>query len=203
MGGTPGSGGSADAGDATAPVADAAFDGSVRTVSYVASVADCLEAVTSPQRGACLNFSLANDGPNELWVDVRRGPRRAFTTYLTFDVDATIANHTVESVELLMTVTTHPNAAGTGADVWQVVPFDNDSLYTQTPAVVGTSALAQTPGPAVGGQTVPYALPVSAATPNTPIYLSLTLPIGGDGTGYWGLGNPSTQPPPTLVVRYR
>jgi hypothetical protein len=205
-GGAPGSGGNADAGDAsrdaTAPDAVTLLDGSTRTVAYVADVADCIEAVTQPQQGSCLSYSTLNDGPNELWVDVRRTGHRAFTTYLSFPIDGTIANHTVESVELRVTVTMYTNAPGTGADVWEVVPFDAQSLYFQTPATKGP-VVAGTPGPALLRQTVTYSLPVSVAKPNIPLYLSLTLPPGGDGTGYWGKNGPATQAPPTLVVNYR
>jgi hypothetical protein len=207
-GAAPGSGGHADAGDGAsdAAMSDAItrLDGSTLTATYVASVADCVEAVIQPQPGSCLSYSTLNDGPNELWVDVRRGGRRAFTAYLVFPIDATIANHTVEAVELRVTVTTYLNAPGTGADVWEVVPFTAQSLYVQTPAVIGTSALAQTPGPASSGRTVSYSLPVSVVKPDTPLHVSLTLPPSGDGTGYWGTnGNPTTQPPPTLVINYR
>lgn len=199
-----GSGGNADAGDASTD-ADviAPLDGSTRTISYVASIADCLEAITQPQRGSCLSYSASMDGPNELWVDIRRTGHRAFTTYLAFEVDGTIANHTVESVELRVTVTNHPNAPGTGADVWQVVPFDALSLYVQAPATVGP-VLAATPGPATGGRTVTYALPTAVVQASKGLFLSLTLPMGGDGTGYWGTSSStSAETPPTLVVKYR
>jgi hypothetical protein len=203
-GGALGSGGNAGAGDAGTPDVDVPLDGSVRTVSYVATVADCLEAVIQPQRGSCLSYSTSLDGPNELWVDIRRTGRRAFTAYLAFDIDATTANRTVVSVELRMTVTTYANAAGTGADVWEVAPFTDTSLYLQTPAVVDTTPLAATPGVAAQGQTVTYSLPNSVATPGSSLYLSLTLPMGGDGTGYWGTnGDPKIQAPPTVVITYR
>ena len=101
------------------------------------------------------------------------------------------------------TVTAYLNAPGTGADVWEVGPFNETSLYTQVPAVAGTAPLARTPGPAVGRQTVTYSLPTRLAKPNTAVSLSLTLPNTGDGTGYWGTNGPATQPPPTLVITYR
>jgi hypothetical protein len=171
-------------------------------VTYVASIDDCVEAVVQPQAGACLGFSTATDGPNELWVDTRRTNHRAFTTYLLFPVDGTIANHTVESVELRVTVTTHLNAPGTGADVSQVGPFTAQTLYRQTPTVL--QSLALSPGPALSGQTVIYSLPVSAVTAGDDLALALTMRTGGDGTGYWGTyGDPKTQAPPTLIITYR
>lgn len=201
-GGSLGSGGSADSGDATTPDGEAPLDGAVRTVSYVASVADCIEAVSQPQTGSCLSYSTLNDGPNELWVDIRRAQRRAFTIYLLFPLDSAIAGRVVDSVELQVTVTTYKNAAGSGADVWEVYPFTAPSLYAQTPARVATTPLATTPGAALQGQTVVYALPVTTAKPNTPLYLSLSLPAG-DGTGYWGTnGDPSAETPPKLIVTY-
>jgi len=99
-------------------------------------------------------------------------------------------------------VTTYANAAGSGADVWEVVPFTEQSLYVQAPAPVGGKPLAASPGAVLKGQTVTYTLP-PVVTPNTSVYLALFTP-GGDGTGYWGInGDPSIQPPPKLIVTYR
>jgi hypothetical protein len=205
-GGSSGSGGRNAAGgrDAEAPDGGGGSDSGVQTVSYIANIADCLEAITQPQLGSCLSFSTLNDGPNELWVDIRRSQHRAFTTYLSFRTDATLANRTIDAVELHVTVTEYRNAAGSGADVWPVVPFDAQSLYTQAPAQVGTTPYAKSPGGAAQKQTVVYSLPATAVTANKSVYLGLFAPTNGDGTGYYGInGDPAVQTPPTLVVTYR
>lgn len=205
-GGVQATGGAAvaDAGDASASDAarpDSSADAAPRTVTYVATVADCLEAVTQPTPGSCLSYTASMDGPNELWVDMRRTGHRAFTTYLLFSVDGTIANHTVDDVELVVSVTSYTNAGGSGADVWEVVPFTAQTLYLQTPSQVGGKPLATSPGAVARGQTVTYSLP-PIVTANQSFSLGLFTP-GGDGTGYWGLnGNPTSEPPPVLKITY-
>lgn len=200
-----GSGGlGVDGSDARSSDTGGSIEASPGTVRYVASVADCVEAVTPlPKPGSCLSFTTLNDGPNELWVDVRCCQHRAYTTYLAFPVDDIVANHTIDAVELRITVTSYANASGAGADVWQVGPFTAQTLYLQTPVQVGT-ALATSLGAAPKGQAIVYELPASAIKPNATLYLGLYAPLGStDGTGYWGLnGDPAVQPPPTIVVSY-
>lgn len=201
-----GSGGHAgapvEAGNGGTESGAAGHDAGVVERSYTAVVADCIEQVAAtkmPNPDECSAFASSKDGPNELWVDLRKGSNRQFTGYLRFDVDGEIAGRTLVAARVEVTVTTFPNAAGHAPALWACAPFSRASLFAQEPALLGSSALAPLPGVVSNSETVSYALPPAAVAPSTSAYFAL-VPVVAGGSGFWNLLGPK---PPRLVVMYR
>jgi hypothetical protein len=199
---TAGSGGTVDAGNGGTESGAAGRDAGVVERAYTAVVADCIEQVAAtkmPNPDECSVFASSKDGPNELWVDLRKGSNRPFTGYLQFDVDGELAGHTLVAARVEVTVTTFPSAAGNAPELWACAPFSRASLFVQEPALLGSSALAPLPGAVSNSQTVSYPLPPATVAPSTSAYFAL-VPVVAGGSGFWNLLGPE---PPRLVVTFR
>jgi hypothetical protein len=211
-GGLTGTGGAAGAHDASTSggsnggrPGDAAIvsdDAAPLEVDYVAAVVDCLEEVSGtnpPNPDACLAYAGGKDGPNEVWIDLKKGSHRAFTGYLRFDVDDKLAGRTLLDARVEVTVTTYATAAGNSPALWECAPFTRASLFVQAPALIGAAFIDPSQGIVSPSETVSYRLPSSLVAPSTAVYLAL-VPEVANGSGYWNLMGPK---PPRLVVTYR
>jgi hypothetical protein len=169
-------------------------------VSYVASIADCIN-LTDPDPDTCESTT----GLNLMSVDsldVQTGA--ANHSYVRFDLDDALAGVQVTAVRLLLRTGPDINASSDqSGEVWQVATFDRDDLFTAAPTNEGSAPLAESMGgtdpEAIGSsQDVVWSLPSTVAVPNGPLCLGL-LPASDDGVDYLNTKSPT---PPTLTVEY-
>lgn len=191
--GSPSDGGADAPRDGDAPT-DAPTDAAlVDRVEYVASVADCVDPL-APNPDACG----ALNGAAQLVVDMRDSMTlHPWEGFVRFDLDGQLAGRVVTSLKLRMVATDDDKAPGTNTGrIWQVGAFTRAELFGGVPSRIGTVPLAGSQGALSKLEVVDWTLPVSLATANGHVYLSVDS-TSDDGVNYWNLTGPN---PPRLVV---
>jgi hypothetical protein len=170
------------------------------TASYVASIADCINA-SDPNPDTCESTT----GPNLMSVDSLDAQTGAANhSYVRFDVDDALAGVQVTAIRLLLRTGPNINASSDqSGEVWQVGTFERADLFVAAPTNEGSAPLAESMGgtdpEAIGtSQDVVWSLPSTVAVPNAPLCLGI-LPASDDGVDYLNANSPT---PPTLTVEY-
>lgn len=165
---------------------------SVRLV-YTATIAECIDPAL-PDLTRCASFN----GNDQLVVDGDDGQTNSpWESFLRFDLDTALAGRTVHSVTLVLTSTDDDKADGpdSGA-IWEVEPFDRDSLAIEAPAVVRAVPLADSKGKVEQVEPVAWTLPVAMASTDS-LYLGIITASDNGGVNYWNLAG---EEPPRLEI---
>lgn len=170
---------------------------SSKTLEIVALEADCIDPYSYfPDPQGC-DFAAARDAftidrdadyPHDSWVG-----------FMRFSPGAELAGKTIDAVALRLRVSGEPHSdADDSGVVWEVEPFDRDSLNQGPPNPVGDDPIGASVGAVALSAEVVFELVGLTVQPSTPIYLSM-VPTTEDGVDYT---DERSATPPTLIVTY-
>lgn len=201
VGGAAGGGGSSGggAGGATGGSAGSSVDAGPQTVTYAASIAECI-SLTTPDPDACETATgtglMGVDGQNSALPGNPAPPTAAF---VSFALDGAIAGKQVLSVTLEITVASTTNAhSSVSGEVWEVASFTAASLATSAPAQQGSAPIAPDQGAVTQNQVVAWTLPTGVVSANQTVYLGV-YSSASDGIDYVATGTDG----PVLTVQYQ
>jgi hypothetical protein len=200
-GGVGGAGGASGggAGGATGGSAGSSVDAGPQTVTYAASIAECI-SLTTPDPDACETAT----GVGLMSVDAQNSalpgtPAPQTAAFVSFAVDGVISGKQVLSVTLELTVASTPNAnSPASGEVWEVASFTAQSLSTTVPAQQGSAPIAADQGAVTQNQVVSWTLPTGIVSANQTVHLGI-FPIANDGIDYVATGTDG----PVLTVQYQ
>jgi hypothetical protein len=172
---------------------DASPDAPPVTVTYVATVAECIDP-TNPNPATCRsikgNTQLVVDGKDATTAD-------PWDAFIRFDLDDALQGRIITRVRLRLTSTNDSLAPGpdTGTP-YHVSSFTLQSLSMKVPTKLGSMSLAASQGPVTASTSYDFELDAALAAPSSPVFIGL-FPNAMDGVNYW---NADGTVPPALVV---
>lgn len=117
---------------------------------------------------------------------------------MRFEIDAAVAGRTLTGIQLRLHTDGGASSNGPSAgELWQVTPFTRASLFSATPAKVGTAPLA-TGGSIGASEEIRFSVPRRLVTACAPVFLGI-FPTTSDGIGYY---DERGAIPPALLVSY-
>ncbi len=174
---------------------DGATDGGGSSVTYLPSIADCLDP-GAPDPAFCR----AADSETELSVDLDDDELGVpFYSYLRFDIDTSIPRSDVRAVVLRLVISDNPEADGPSTgEIWRVAPFAASDLYAQAPALRGATPIGAAQGPVDQLQVIEWSLATDVID-DEPLCIAI-VPISDAGVNYWNLEGVD---PPRLRIDLR
>ncbi len=143
-------------------------------VVYDAAIAVCTQdTVFDPM--ACAEEA----GPQSFTVDLADGGGLVSTGWLRFDLDDTLVDATIVSIELSVVVgsETGDNSGSTG-ELWTTEPFDLQTLTVGNPATA--ELVGEDLGLVVLGEEIVWSLPPELFDPTESLYFAI-VPVATDG----------------------
>jgi hypothetical protein len=168
--------------------------GQAGTVSYTATVADCINP-DAPDPDECEQTT----GFAQMTVDLDDQLGAVRHVYLRFDLDAALLDMAIDGVELKLTTTNRDWAAGAEkGDLWEVDPFARPDLFAAAPNKIGAMPLAPSAGRVGVDAVATWPLPTSIVSPNAGVFFGI-LPLNNDGVDYVNLHGATA---PVLAIAY-
>lgn len=167
----------------------------MQTTTFTATVAECISPTTFDPDGC-----EASTGVGEMSVDTSDSMTLLpIHSFIRFDIDGIIANKTIDTVTLRLTVTASMKASSTqSGEIWRVQSFSENSLHMSEPAKVGMTPIGVDKGAVTQNQVLTWSLPTDLVEPNQSVFLGI-FPLSSDGVNYY---NTAGAEPPRLTIQY-